>query len=192
MGGLKGALPTIRLGVIKDARRRQRRRRVALLVGVAAALAVVVLVAERPVDEPPAPPAAAPPAPPTKLLPWTRVLTRVPYMGVACSTPSSTACHRIGLAVWLKRPAVAVDATLVGRRLPLDSKDWWGRSGPRGRRMFVGYLRGPDVNAKLGIPPVSHWEGAPTPLRVVRLRISYRDGAREKTRVRVPLMAGWG
>jgi hypothetical protein len=160
-----------------------RRALVALLVAAAAAL----LVAERPADQPPAQPSAASPPPPTTLVPWRRVLTRVPYMGVACSTPNSPACNRVGLAVWLKRPALAVDATLVGRHVALDNQQW-----SRGRRMFAGFLRGPGVGASLGIPPGIRWEGNPTPFAFVRLRISYRDGGLEQTRVRVPLMAGWG
>ena len=174
--------------MIDDARRRQRRRRLVLsLVALAGALVAAVIVAERPATEPPASQSAAPPPAPATLLPWKSVLTRVPYMGVACSTPNSTACNRIGLAVWLKRRAVAVDATVVGRRIALGIEHW-----SRGRRVFVGYLRGPGVGAELGIPPGTYWEGNPTPYRVVRLRISYRDGRREQTRVRVPLMAGWG
>jgi hypothetical protein len=175
---------SIALGVIDDARRRQRRRRVALasVALVAAAIALVL-----PASEPSAPPARPPTQPAARLVGWKTVLTRVPYMGVACTTPNSTRCERVGLAVWLRRPAAAVSATVVGRRFALHDEHWRARTG----EVFAGYVHGPGLGRRLGIP-YGDWQGNPTPYALVRVRVLYRHGARVTTRVRVPLMAGWG
>lgn len=187
-------LPTIHLGVIDDGRRRQRRRRLGSLAVLIAALVAAAVVAERPAGEQSArQPEAA--SRPLKLVAPSVVLSRSPYMGVACRTPNWTACDRIGLAVWLKRPAVAMTAVIGGRRLPLDSLDLWerqwilARHGQR-RTMFSGYLSRAGLRSKYHIP--SRWMGNPTPQPLVRLRIDDGRGGLFETRVRVDLMAGWG
>ena len=38
-----------------------------------------------------------------------------PSMGVACHVPNWIGCDRVGLAVWLRRPAIAVSATIPAR-----------------------------------------------------------------------------
>jgi hypothetical protein len=172
------------MGVIDDARRRQRRRRAVVAV---IALVVAVIALARPASEPSAPPVRPPDQPAAQLVGWKAVLTRVPYMGVACTTPNSTTCERIGLAVWLRHPAAVVSATVVGQRFALHDEHWRARAG----EVFAGYLHMRGLGRRLGIP-YGHWKGNPTPYAVVRVRVRYRHGARVTTRVRVPLMAGWG
>src|SRR5437763_4253188 len=148
-------LPTLRLGVIDDARRRQRRRRLGLLAALMAGLLAAVLVLEGSPRAPVAPlqrPPAAAPQPPAEVVGWRVVLSREPYMGVSCGTPNSTACDRLGLAVWLKSPALRVSATLLGRRFALADRAWSGPARRAGRRMFAGFLAHAGLSSKLRLP----------------------------------------
>ena len=120
--------PTVRAlaaGVIETARRRQRRRRLRLALALALAIAIGAALANslrgaqhtanvngRPVRGLP-------------LLAPAAVLSQSPYMGVACPQPNATACDRVGLAIWLKRPAISVNATIAGQPLKLD---WAGEA----------------------------------------------------------------
>src|SRR4051794_14398164 len=79
-------------------------------------------------------------APPANVVPAKTVFSKSPYMGVSCSTPNSTACDRFGLAVWLRRPAVAVDAEVGGRWLSLDDQQWSGPVRHHKRKMFAGFM----------------------------------------------------
>jgi hypothetical protein len=186
-------LPTFRWGVIDDARRRQHRRRLVVsLTALVAALVAAVIVAERPADEPPAPSAAPSPPPAAPQVPWRSVLDGKPFMGASCSTPNSTSCGRFGVAVWLKRPARAIDATVLDRHIALDNKQWSGPVRNHKRKMFAGFLRGADLGGRLGVPPGVVWEGDPIPYVLVRLRIDYGKGAPVLTQARVPLRPGWG
>jgi hypothetical protein len=44
-------------------------------------------------------------------------------MGVSCRIPNSIGCDRVGLSVWLSRPA-SVTATVAGARLMLNDPTW--------------------------------------------------------------------
>ncbi len=121
------------------------------------------------------------------------VVEREPYLGVACRTPNSIACDRVGLALWLATPAARVTATIGGRTFALDDETW---SDPRGD-LHIGYLRraGLSGTGPLGVTPDEPPErlvraDAARPL--VHLRITRRDGRTETTRVRVGLHPGWG
>ena len=153
---------------------------------------------------------SAPPARPEVVAP-SRVLSKSPYLGVNCPIANSIACDRVGLAVWLKRPAVSVTATIAGAPLALD---WFGDerlSLPRPHRAFDGYLQPAGIVSRLHIRPVegnetltkhgrtrvivSHqmWFGdgqARSPL--IRLAIHYVNGQTTITQLRVGLAAGWG
>jgi hypothetical protein len=172
-------LPKVHLGVIDDARRRQHRRWAGIGAGLAVVAVALVLVLDRPAVDHPAAPARA-----TGIVPPSKLLSRDPYMGVACSAPNSTACGRVGLAVWLKRPAKAVDAEVNGHHLSLKLEMW----ATRRASPFVGYLRGAQANFRLP----EHWEGQPPRDGLVRLRIDYGRGRSVETRVRVELSPGWG
>ena len=123
------------------------------------------------------------------------VLAGSPFVGVACRVPNSIACDRVGLAVWLRHPAISVSATIDGRTLRLDNATW---SGPthRGRRsMFAGFLRPVGLVNMLhlasGAGPV-RWLGNDAPSPQVTLRIDDGNSRVSVTRVNVYLSAGWG
>jgi hypothetical protein len=202
------ALPCIRLrrlapveafnaGVIEAARRHQRRRR--LVGGVALAAGVGIAVGTGPLFGGASAPRATLPvhASAVNVTP-AAVLAGSPYMGVACQQPNSTVCDRVGLAVWLRRPAVAVEATIAGRPLKLDNP-LWSAKPHRGRRtMFAGFVQPAGLVDDLHITPdpgpLRWWApsngNAPSPR--VSLRIDYGSGRTLVTQLNVYLSAGWG
>lgn len=158
------------------------------LLGLLAAAAAVVLggcggEADR--RGPEAPPPNEPAA---------NVLSRPPYLGVACPVPNSIACDRVGLAVWLRRPARRVVATIGQRRFALDDERW--RHDTRGDA-HIGYLQPAGLR---GDGPLAVRADEP-PHRLVRggavrplvtLRITRAGGATVVTRTRAGLHPGWG
>jgi hypothetical protein len=77
------------------------------------------------------------------------VLSRSPYTGVACPQPNAIACGRVGLAIWLKRPAISVNATIAGQALELN---WFGEervAGNKPRTAFDGYLQPAGLTTRL-------------------------------------------
>ena len=119
------------------------------------------------------------------------VLARPPYMGVVCH-PNSSSCHRVGLAVWLKRPALSVIATSAGVSASLNEAD---RSGIQigsvwQRREFIGFFKPAGIvpRSYMRTPDAIH--GVPT--AAVTLRIVTGRGQTLITHVRVPVEAGWG
>jgi hypothetical protein len=116
-----------------------------------------------------------------------RLLARPPYMGVSCRKPNITTCDRVGLAVWLRRPAHRVTARISGRRVDLDDPEWSVPTDPRGA-MYAGFLQPAgltDPSGPLGVP--TYYEGVPARAAWVELKV---DG--ETTGLVVPLQAGWG
>jgi hypothetical protein len=128
-------------------------------------------------------------------------LAQQPYAGVRCSEPNSIACDRIGLAVWLVKPAVRLTATVAGKpiRMAIPSRSRRGGGGYYCARncYFEGALHpgGLLKPGPLHIRPDAdkyYWEGRhPRPL-YVRLVAFYRDGSSAATAVRILLHAGWG
>lgn len=108
-------------------------------------------------------------------------LARDPYVGIACHRPNSTACGRVGIAVWLSRPhAKRIEATLAGAQTRLTP--------PRSAGGFwVGFVRLPQ--RRLALP--ASWAGTPARRLTLTLRIRYPDGWHSGT-IRVPLSPGWG
>ncbi len=103
------------LGVIKEARRRQRLRRsaVGLALLVAGVLAIgIALAGGGGRTQPGRPPRSEANSSAGAITPPAAVFVKDPYMGVSCHIPSSIACDRVGLAVWLRRPAI-VTATIA-------------------------------------------------------------------------------
>lgn len=196
-------------GVIDAARQRQRRRRLRLSVALTLALLVAVAVAGLRgavqhssgliSNSPLGPPLVAPAA----------VLSRSPYMGVHCPQPNAISCDRIGLAIWLRRPAISVDATVAGQPLKLD---WLGEeprfASTKPRTEFAGYLKPAGLTTRLHVKPTEGpsfdpvcdcrvgptWVSSPRdhPDPLVRLEIRYADRARVITQLRVYLGSGWG
>jgi len=112
-------------GVIEEARRRQRHRRGVLAAVALASTLLALLVYLKSTGSGPRPAASGEP-PPSAIAPPASVLGRDPYMGVACGIPNSIVCDRVGLTVWLRRPAVAVSATIAGQPLKLNDPQWSG------------------------------------------------------------------
>jgi len=198
-------------GVIEKARRRQRRRRVRLLVvlliGLASAAAVLnPLRATQHASK-----VSGSRAPGSPLVAPGRVLSKNPYMGVDCPQPNAISCDRVGLAIWLKRPAFSVDATIAGQPLKLD---WFGEE-PRfasktPRTEFDGYLQPAELTTRLhvrqtegaSVDPVCGCRIGPIwissgrehshPQPLVRLEIRYPNHTRVVTELHVYLGDGWG
>ncbi len=115
-----------------------------------------------------------------------------PYMGVACPKPNSIACDRVGLAVWLRRPAAEVMATINGQRLDLDG----GRRTQRPPVYWEGYLQPAGLlSGPLKVRPdrgLYHWTGEhPRSARVV-IQVRRAGGAVGRVSLAMPLRAGWG
>jgi hypothetical protein len=184
-------------GVIDAARRHQRRRRLVVTVACAASIgvgvgaSVVLGGSSTPRPGTPAHGSAVNVTP-------AAVLAGSPYMGVACRVPNSTVCDRVGLAVWLRRPAVAVDATIAGRPLKLDDPLWSAKPHHGRRAMFAGFVQPAGLVDDLHITadpgPLRWWApsngNAPSPR--VSLRIDYGNGKTLVTQLDVYLSAGWG
>jgi hypothetical protein len=119
------------------------------------------------------------------------VLARAPYMGIAVCHTKSSACYRVGVAVWLKRPAQSVTATSAGVSTSLNRTDRRGIQiiASTRRREFIGFFRTP------GIVPRSYLttpDATRLPIDIVKLTIGNGHGGTVVTRVRVPVQAGWG
>lgn len=179
-----------------EGRERQRRRwrRSGASAVIAAALVLAVYAMDpfgaglgsgSPIREPPG----------TVAVPGAAVFSQAPYLGVRCAVPNSIACDRVGLAVWLKRPAYSVSASLDGRRLVLDR---FGDEliGPDRRRTeFDGYLRPAGITTAMGVRPIAGteiWLGDHTPSVAVWVLINFGANHYTVTHERVPLSAGWG
>jgi protein MpaA len=112
-------------------------------------------------------------------------LARAPYMGVACRTPNSIRCDRVGLAVYLPKtmPATRLTASINGRtaemRIPVGV-------ATRGI-YFEGFLR----RAGLRGGPLQVTPNRPV-YATVRITAHYRDGGIRSTTRRIPLAPGWG
>jgi hypothetical protein len=129
-------------------------------------------------------------------VPADEVLSRDPYMGVSCPTPNSFECDRVGLTVWLREPAVRVEAEIAGRELELDDPEWSEPREDGARRMFAGFLQpaglidGPlEVTADAGS---DRWIGRDPVSASVDLRIERADGTTTVTTLDVGLSPGWG
>jgi hypothetical protein len=185
-------------GVIEEARRRARRRRVRSLLGciVVAAIVGVTLThagAGNPARGRGLAAARPPAAVPASRASLPAVLSQPPYIGVACHVPNLVNCDRVGLAVWLRRPAVSVDATIAGRPLALDDPTWSGPARDGHRTLFAGFLQ-PAGLARLGVraDATGRWYGAGAPSPAVRLSIDYGRGRHATTDLSVLVTAGWG
>jgi len=119
------------------------------------------------------------------------LFSQPPYVGVACRTANSIACDRVGLAVWLRRPAARVTATINGRHIRLRlANPAHPESGWQGFLQPAGLLDGP-----LRVTPDRgryYWQGThPRDAHVV-VTVTRAGGGIDRMSVRVPLRAGWG
>ena len=112
-------------------------------------------------------------------------LAQPPHLGVDCPyTANLTTCGRIGIAVWLKRPALSVDAELLGSRVRMHA----GGLGGKGPKYWEGYVH--IARHRLGLP--ARWYGN-KPVKFLLLRLNIRYPAASATgSVRIQLLPGWG
>lgn len=187
-------LDDIDAGVIEDARQRQRLRRRRAVTAALAALAFgtgAYLVVGGGGDA-----RHLSRARPHASVAAESVLTHGgAYMGVACRVPNSIACDRVGLAVWLRRPAVAVSATVTGRTVKLNDPEWSGTPRRGQRTRFAGFLAPAGLIDRFHVPSdssIGRWERSNAPSQQVRLRITYGDGSSVVTDINLLLAPGWG
>lgn len=118
-------------------------------------------------------------------------------MGVRCRTPNSVRCDRVGLAVWLAKPAQSLVAQIEGRSLDLVSP---GEFVPGKGTGWEGYLH-PAGLLQPGEPlavtrepgrPDDYWSGITPVAARVRLTATYGDGTTATKTVRAVLHPGWG
>jgi len=181
-------------GVIKEARRRQRRRRATVVfVIVSAALGVFVTFGHTGRSLRSTGPTAGRPGP-VLALDNDALFSQPPYMGVSCGVPSSIACDRIGLTVWLSSPARAVTATIAGSTFHLDDRAWSGPLHHGQRTVFAGFLQPAGITTRLGVTTErgTHWEGSDGPDPLVIVTITRPGKPATQAWVNVHLMAGWG
>jgi hypothetical protein len=124
-------------------------------------------------------------------LPRALPLRQEPYLGVRCPTANALGCDRAGIAVWLRRPARRLTATIDGRRVtlrPPQSRDgFWEGVLPR-----AGFARPGAALFVAAADRRGHWEGADPPRVVVHLSAIAAGGARESADVVLALRAGYG
>lgn len=127
-------------------------------------------------------------------------LGQAPYAGVRCPQPNSIACDRIGLAVWLVRPAVGLTATVSGKpirmMIPARARYQHGYYCAGGC-YFEGALHPAGLlePGPLHIQPDAgayYWAGRNIRSLRVRLTARYRGGSIARTSIRIWLHAGWG
>jgi hypothetical protein len=124
-------------------------------------------------------------------LPRRLLLRRAPYLGVRCRKANSIACDRVGLAVWLRAPALRLTATIDGRmftlRPPATPGGFW-----EGTLEPAGLL---TPGSALHVTPDRgryYWEGRHPVRAVAHLAATDADGARASVYVVVDLRPGYG
>jgi hypothetical protein len=196
--GLVPAPSALQLGVIKQARRRQRRRRLAIAAAMVPAAASAVIFASGGSQRGARPTGSRPPRQfgPGTTESAAAVFAQAPYMGVACHIPNSIACDRVGLAVWLRRPAT-VSATIAGAPLKLNDPTWSyvAQSGRQAVYVYAGFLHPAGLTTRLHVTPEANtpaWLGSNAPSPTVWFRVDFGRGKIVITHENVFLSAGWG
>jgi hypothetical protein len=118
-------------------------------------------------------------------------------MGVACPrAPNSIECDRVLFGVWLRRPAVAVDATIDGRYFKLDDPEWRRLQPNLQGKVFVGALRPAGlIHGPLKVHPDRgryYWTGSHPVSARVRVIVHYAHGATAAAAFDLQLRPGWG
>jgi hypothetical protein len=108
-------------------------------------------------------------------------LPRTPYLGLACDNGAVLHCERVGLAVWLEKPARSVTARLDGHSVTLGTRA--GGSPAYARGLFwQGFFRDPHAqalaDASRSIP--------------VRVRVTMQTGEVRIARALVYVSEGYG
>jgi hypothetical protein len=189
----------IEQGVIEEAQRRQRRRRsflaAVLLSGTILGIGLYLGSGSKRHS---IRPARAPASNATSGAAQSAagMFSREPGMGVACHVPNSIACDRVGVAVWLRRPAVAVSATVDGAPLRLNDRELSGPAHNGRRTMFVGFLQPAGLlNGPLKVRPDAgryYWIGSHPLFARVRIIADYGHGQLASVIVGVQVSPGMG
>ena len=126
-------------------------------------------------------------------------LRRSPYLGVACpGAPNSIECDRVGLAVWLERPAGRLTARVAGQRVRMRIPPNFAPTRYLGRRgeYWEGFLQPAGmIDGPLRVRPDRGrylWFGRHPREARVQLVAHYRDGTTATATARVALHPGWG
>lgn len=166
---------------------RQRRIAWAGALACLGALAVVYMAARGGQRPPLSNPARQPPG--TVIVSPSAMLSRPSAMGIRCRPALANACD-IGLAIWLKRPARSVRATVDGREFTMTRVSHrlviYGRS----TNEYDGFF----LPAEVGKRPVASYSSvssAPTRANVWLL-IDVGRGHAVITHSHLTLMSGWG
>jgi hypothetical protein len=112
-------------------------------------------------------------------------LPRDPYLGLRCHNPKVLRCGRVGLAVWLARPARSVTAVVHGHEVVLRTHAS-GTGSYRQGLFWEGIFA--DPNAQRIADAFGSASGSVT----VRLRVAENDGSIGNTNSTVPLSEGYG
>jgi hypothetical protein len=112
-------------------------------------------------------------------------LPRDPYLGLRCYNPKVLRCDRVGLAVWLARPARNVTAVVDGHDVVLRTRA--GGTGSYRRGLFW-----EGVFADPGAQRIADAFGSAAGSVTVRLRVVANDGSIDNTNSTVPLSEGYG
>jgi hypothetical protein len=112
-------------------------------------------------------------------------LPRDPYLGLRCYRPKVLWCGRVGLAVWLARPARNVTAVVDGQDVVLRTRE--GGTGSYRRGLFWQGIF-PDSSAQRIAGAFGSASGSVT----VRLRVVENDGSIRNANSNVPLSEGYG
>ena len=112
-------------------------------------------------------------------------LPRDPYLGLRCHNPKVLRCGRVGLAVWLARPARSVTAVVHGHEVVL-------RTHTRGTGSYRRGLFWEGAFADPGAQRIADAFGSASGSVTVRLRVVANDGSIGNTSSTVPLSEGYG
>jgi hypothetical protein len=108
-------------------------------------------------------------------------LRREPYVGLACKRVSAHRCGRVGLAVWLARPAR--DVTAVADGVSVRMRTHSGGTGSYRRQLYwQGFFRDPRAQR------VADGSGS-IPIRV---SVTAADGSVSAVTRTVPVSTGYG
>lgn len=114
------------------------------------------------------------------------------YLGVSCDEPNAVRCDRVGLYVWLRRPARRVTAQVGGRRLRLGK-----RVAPslRPGTEWQGFLKNAGLdNGPLAVEGNARgkWFGEPPVRARIRLTLDLNEMPSVTRSLCTPLRAGYG
>ena len=117
-------------------------------------------------------------------------------MGVSCPIANSISCDRMGVAVWLARPAV-VTATVAESALVLNDPTWSTvvQGSGRAEYRYAGFLQPAGLTTRMHVVPDSGrtlWFGKHTTSPSVWFLIDFGKGNVVMTHENVPLEPGWG